>query len=308
MGQTVVLNGKLAVDKERSEVISSRAAGRVEKLFVKETGRTVRAGEPILELYSETLLTLQREFLLSIEQDRQLGRSEPRYESFVKSARKKLLLYGLAESQIDHLAQTKTVSDRITFLAPASGVIMSISVEEGQYVDEGSSLYRVEDINLLWVEAELYPEETALLKPGDQILVKISGFEDAPTGATITFVSPEYRDNSQVTVVRAALANPQLTYKPGMQAQVFFTHSSREALAIPVDAVIREEKGSHVFVQTDKNTFERRRVTTGMEDVGLVEISSGLKAGDVVVVTGAYLLYSELKLKGGAETESAHVH
>ncbi len=298
MGQTVVLNAKLAVDEERTEVISSRAAGRIERLYIKETGRAVRAGEPILEIYSEALITLQREYLLALEQAEQLGKTEPRYASFVTAARKKLLLYGLTVQQVDQLASTKTTQNRITFIAPADGIVTSIGVSEGQYVEEGTSLYRVEDIRQLWVEAELYPGETALMKAGDKVSVKIVGFEHAPSEAIITFVSPEYRDNSQVTLVRAALDNKQGTYKPGMQAQVFVSHSERKALALPIDAVIRQEKGTHVFVMTDKNTFEARMVTTGLEDVDWVEITSGLKEGEAVAVTGAYLLHSELTLKG----------
>ncbi len=298
MGQTVVLNAKLAVDEERTEVISSRAAGRIERLYIKETGRAVRAGEPIMEIYSETLITLQREYLLAVEQADQLGKTEPRYASFVTAARKKLLLYGLTERQVDQLTSGKTIQNRITFLAPAAGIVTSITASEGQYIEEGASLYRLEDIRELWVEAELYPGETALVKAGDKVSVKIVGFEHVPSEAIVSFVSPEYRDNSQVTVVRASLDNRQGIYKPGMQAQVFVSHSERKALALPIDAVIREEKGSHVFVMTDKNTFEARIVTTGLEDVDWVEITSGLKEGEVVAITGAYLLHSERTLKG----------
>lgn len=298
MGQTVVLNAKLAVDEEHTEVISSRAAGRIERLYIKETGRAVRAGEPIMEIYSETLITLQREYLLAVEQADQLGKTEPRYASFVTAARKKLLLYGLTERQVDQLTSGKTIQNRITFLAPAAGIVTSITAFEGQYIEEGASLYRLEDIRELWVEAELYPGETALMKAGDKVRVKIVGFEHVPSAAIVTFVSPEYRDNSQVTVVRASLDNRQGIYKPGMQAQVFISHSERKALALPIDAVIREEKGSHVFVMTDKNTFEARIVATGLEDVDWVEITSGLKEGEVVAITGAYLLHSELTLKG----------
>lgn len=298
MGQTVILNAKLAVDEEKTEVISSRAAGRIERLYIKETGRAVRAGEPILEIYSETLITLQREYLLAEEQADQLGKTEPRYASFVSAARKKLQLYGLTVQQIDQLKSTKTAQHIIAFLAPAAGIITSINVSEGQYVEEGTSLYKVEDIRQLWVEAELYPGEATLVKAGDKVSVKISGFEHAPSEAMVTFVSPEYRDNSQVTLVRAALDNRQGAFKPGMQAQVFVSHSERKTLALPIDAVIREEKGTHVFVMTDKNTFEARTVTTGLEDVDWVEITSGLKEGEAVAVTGAYLLHSESILKG----------
>lgn len=115
-----------------------------------------------MEIYSETLITLQREYLLSVEQADQLGKTEPRYASFATAARKKLLLYGLSEQQVDRLRTTKAIQNRTAFLAPTAGIVTTIAVSEGQYVEEGTSLYRVEDISRLWVEAELYPGETSL--------------------------------------------------------------------------------------------------------------------------------------------------
>jgi len=109
VGQTSVVNARLAENEDLTEVISSRTAGRIEKLFVKETGRVVRSGEPLYELYSETLLTLQREYLLAKEQYETLGKDEPRYESFLKASERKLLLYGLTKKQVETLAQSKMV-------------------------------------------------------------------------------------------------------------------------------------------------------------------------------------------------------
>lgn len=299
IGQTLVINARLTVNEEQSEVISSRAAGRIEKLYVKETGRTVQRGEPLYELYSETLLTLQKEYLLAKEQYESLGKTESRYVSFLNAAEKKLLLYGLTKKQIDNIAQSKSLQSRITLLSPSSGIVTEINAAEGQYLPEGGLIYKIEDISKLWVEAELYADETKSVKPGDKVTVRVSGYESSQVEAKVIFLSPEYRANTQITVMRAAMNNAKLQFKPGMQAQVLFTHSSREALAIPVDAVIRDGKGAHVYVQIGDNTFQPRMVKTGTEDFELVEIIEGLKENDTIAVSGAYLLYSEIKLKKG---------
>ena len=308
IGQSVVVNARLVENEELTEVISSRAAGRIEKLFVKETGRTVRKSEPLYELYSEALLTLQKEYLLAKEQYESLGATEKRYGSFLKAAERKLLLYGLSQGQIDKLGQGKDIQPRVTFLSPVSGVVTEISVAEGQYVSEGGSLYKIEDIRKLWIEAELYPSETALIKTGDKINVRVSGFENSPVETTITFLSPEYRSNTQVTVMRAAIKNPDMVFKPGMQAQVIFSHSAKKGLAVPVDAVIRDGKGTHLYVQNGKNTFKPQMVKTGLEDFDRVEIVEGINEGDTVAVTGAYLLYSEIILKKGVNPMAGHDH
>jgi len=308
VGQTIYINAKLTVDEQKTTVISTRVAGRIEKLFFKETGRMVNRGEPLYEIYSEALLTLQREYLLALEQNETLGREEKRYASFLKAAEGKLLLYGMSKKQIEQLAAAKSVQPRITFLAPAGGIVEEIAASEGQYLSEGDRLYRIENIASLWLEAELYPQETRFVKLGDKITAQIIGFESEPITAMINFLSPEYRSNSQITIVRAPLNNPGLRYKPGMQAQVFFTHSVRKALAIPTDAIIRDGKGTHVYVQSGQNTFQPRLVKTGVEDFEQVEIISGLQENEIVAVSGAYLLYSELILKKGTDPMAGHTH
>ncbi len=299
--QTLPINALLKANEDMTENISARAAGRIEKLYFKETGRAVKQGEPLYELYSETLLTLQKEYLLAKEQVEKLGDKEVRYTSFLNGSEKKLLLYGLSKSHIDKLRNIDDLSARILFLSPATGIIKEINVAEGQTVAEGSLLYQIENTKQLWVEAELYPQEMRLLKVGDKIKVRVSGFEAEATEATVIFISPELRANTQVAMVRAIISKPSLQWKPGQAAQVFLHHSARKALSIPVDAVIRDEHGTHVYVQTDKNTFEARAVKTGVENFNSVEITEGLNEGEVIAVTGAYLLYSEIILKKGID-------
>ena len=308
VGQTVVINGRLTIDEQKSVVISSRAGGRVEKLFFKETGQSIKQGEPLYVLYSEILLTLQQEYLLAKEQYEALGSTEKRYKSFVDAAERKLLLYGLTKNQINELKDRSSIQPRITFLAPSRGIVTEINASEGQYVSEGTALYKIEDIRSLWVEAELYPNETSLVKIGDEVNVRLSGNENSSGEARIIFLSPEFRNNTQITILRAAISNPNNILKPGQFAQVYLTHSSRNTLAVPVDAVIRDGQGTHVYLQAGHNTFRPQMVKTGVENFDNVEITEGLSEGDTIAVTGAYLLYSEIILKKGTNPMAGHNH
>jgi membrane fusion protein, copper/silver efflux system len=296
-GSNTILTGKLVLDETQTDVISSRAAGRVEKLYLKENGQTIKKGQPLYELYSEELLTLQREYLLALKQNQELGKENPRFASFLEAAKKKLLLYGLTEGQIRTLARTEQLSPRVTFVAPASGVVTEVAAAEGQYVAEGSVLYRLGKLGKIWVEAELYPQEVASVKEGDLINVSVEGFGQEPVTAKVTFISPEFRAGSQVVILRAELPNANDQYLPGMQASVMIKNANETALTLPTDAVIRDEKGAHVWVQSGKDTFKAKMVTIGEESADNVAILSGLKENDKVVVSGAYLLYSEFVLK-----------
>ncbi|MDZ7647104.1 MAG: efflux RND transporter periplasmic adaptor subunit [Cytophagales bacterium] len=184
IGQNVSINARLAINEDFTETVSARISGRVEKLYLKESGRDVKKGEALYELYSEDLLTLQKEYLLAKAQYERLPH-ESRYKSFYEASEKELLLYGLSKEQISRL-NDESLRDRVTFLSPTSGIIKEINVNEGNYVSEGSLLYKIENNTQLWVEAELYSSEVNYLKRGDKIPVQVTGMEKT-LEATVTF-------------------------------------------------------------------------------------------------------------------------
>lgn len=306
IGNSILLNGRLRADETQTEMVSTRVPGRLDKLFIKETGVRITQGQVIYEIYSEQLLTFQQEYLLALEQARSIDNK--RYQSYLQAAKKKLWLYGMTEAQINDLSNSKVTNPRIQFVAPASGIITEILVSEGQYVTEGTAIYRLEKLNKLWVEAELYPNEASLIKLREPVTIYVNGFENKPIESTVIFLSPEYRQGSQIFVLRAALFNPDYEFVPGMQAEIVFEHSKKKALTLPADAVIREENGGHVYRKTGKGIFKAQMVTTGLENFNKVEITGGIEEGDTVVITGAYLLYSEIVLKKGANPMAGHNH
>ena len=308
LSANTILTGRLVPDETQTDIISSRAAGRIEKLYVREKGVSVRKGQPLYELYSENLLTLEREYLLALEQYKAFGQQESRYASFLEAARKKLLLYGLTEGQIRKLSGSGRPDARITFLAPSAGIVTEVAAAEGNYVPEGALLYRLARLNKMWVEAELYATEALQVKPGDRVKVTITGL--APISARVTFINPEFRQNSQVVIMRAEVPNPEGNLLPGMPATVALSGagSSSNQIMVPQEAVIRNQQGAHVWVKTGNNTFGSRMVTVGEAGTENIQVLGGLTAGDTVVVTGAYLLYSEHVLKNGDDIMAGHQH
>ena len=308
ISNVTVLNARLAADQEQTEVISSRVAGRIERLFVKETGQSVRKGQVLYEIYSEPLLIDQQEYLIAVAQE-QAFPTENKYVQFRQASEQKLRLYGMTPAQITQLARTKTVQPRIPFVAPSGGTVTEIAASEGQYVAEGALLYRLVNLGQLWVEAELYPGEAGFVKVGDRVPVEVTGSENGQNlTARVAFINPEYREGSQVLTMRAVLPNPGGRLQPGQQARVIIRHEGGSAarasqkvpsLTLPTQAVVRAGEGSVVFVQTATNTFQPRRVQTGTETDERVAITSGLTGDEAVVMSGAYLLYSEMILKKG---------
>ncbi|NML38873.1 efflux RND transporter periplasmic adaptor subunit [Chitinophaga sp. G-6-1-13] len=299
------LNGRLATDPEKTNVISSRVAGRVEVLYVRETGVKVTKGQPLYRIYSEQLAALQQEYLLAAAQARQFP-DDARFAQIEKGARQKLSLYDQSDAAIQQLLQSQKVNPYVTYPATQSGVVSELSVTEGQYVAEGGPVMRLEGYHQLWVEADLYPAEAETVKPGQTVKVMIAGWEQEPQQMTIQFINPALQSGSQLMQLRGTIPNPDNRWQPGQQANILLpVKSKNDVLTLPVDAVIRDGKGTHVWIEKSKGKFEPRIVTTGMENYDAVEIADGLAAGDKVVVTGAYLLYSEYILKKGADPLAA---
>lgn len=167
-------------------------------------------------------------------------------------------------------------------------------------MSEGSQIIRLEGYQSLWLEADVYSSEVGSIKNGQQVKVVVPGWEDQPQMVTLEFISPALQANTQLIQLRGAMPNPNSQWQPGLQANVFLpTESKTDAINLPIDAVIRDGKGAHVWIERAKGKFEPQIVKTGMESFDTIEVKEGLKTGDQVVISGAYLLYSEYILKKG---------
>ena len=302
------LNGRLVVDPQQTSFVSSRVTGRIDQLYVRELGVSIHKGQPLYRIYSEQLSVLQQEYLLAIAQVQQFPDDE-KFKQIEQAAKQKLLLYNQTPEQIKLLAKNKTVDANVVFFAQTSGVVAELSVVEGQYVEEGSPILRLENYSNLWVEADLYSNEAMNAKIGQKVKVVIPGWEDQPQYMEIQFINPSLYSGSQLLQIRGTIKNLNNQWSAGQQVNLFLPMESEgNVLNLPVDAVIRTGKGTHVWIETEKSSFESRMVKTGIENFDQVEIVSGLNKGDKVVVTGAYLLNSEYILKKGSDPMAGHNH
>ncbi|RXK85648.1 efflux RND transporter periplasmic adaptor subunit [Filimonas effusa] len=304
------LNGRLVADPSGSAAIAARMAGRIENLYVKETGVPVQKGQLLYRIYSEQLLSLQQEYLLAYAQAKNFP-DDRRFQQIAQAARQKLLLYGQPETKLQQLLQQQRTDAYITYTAPVTGIVATLQVTEGQYVEEGTNLMQLEDYSHLWVEADLYPGETAV-KDGATVTVKVAGWENEPQQMVVRFVNPVMQDGTQLVQLRGTIANKNKRWQPGLQATLWVpsaaTATSEKVLSLPVDAVIHDGNGTHIWVETEAGKFEPRSVVTGEENASSVSIKEGVQEGDRVVVTGAYLLYSEYVLKRGKHPIATHQH
>ena len=300
-----LLNGRLIVNPEGSTLISSRYSGRVEKLYVNETGGRIKKGQALFQVYSEELQTLQQDYLLQLKQVAAFP-NEKIYGSMREAAKNKLRLFGVSDAQIRSLDQGAKTSSLLTVFSNASGTVTELNIAEGQYVAEGTQVLKLENFDQLWLEMDVYPNEIPGLTIGMKVKASINGISENEQTLQIDFIAPQLDPSTQILKVRAPIQNSG-NLQAGMQATVFLPVSEiSDAMSIPLDAVVRDEKGAHVWIKTSKNTFSPRMVKTGEESADQIIILSGLEAVKEVVISGTYLLSSEFILKRGIDPIMGH--
>ncbi len=299
IGSETVLTATLNYDQQKLTSISSKVMGRVEKLYHKNIGEHIRKGEPLMDVYSEELNTAKQEYLLALERRKVLDNSLIDFNQVIKSAKTKLLLWGMSEGQINALANNNKTTSTTTVYSNESGYITELNVQEGEYINEGGTIVQLADLSTLWAEAQAYTSQFSQLNTNGSVTVQLPDLGKEIKGK-LEFVNPEISPDKRINLIRVTIPNQSNQLKPGMSAYVIIKGGQRQALSLPMDAVIRDSKGASVWVQTGKNTFTNKMVTAGMESGDRIEITYGLTQGEAIVTRGAYLINSEYIFKKGA--------
>ncbi len=307
IGDQLVLTAILNFNQAKTSSVSSRVMGRVEKLYFKNLGDYVRKGVPLYDVYSEELNNAKQEYLLVLDKQQVFANEAAiDFDQLLQSAKNKLLLWGMSDAQLRQLAKTRKASPTTTFYSTASGYITTLDIREGDYVMEGGTIVQLADLSSLWAEAQVYTSQLASIDRNSIATVQLPDFDGKEIKGRIEFVNPEINPDSRINLIRVSIPNAGNLLKPGMPAYVLLKSPPHNTLTLPIDAVIRDGKGATVWVQTTDKTFKSVMVQTGLEIDDRIEITSGLVTGDIVVVSGAYLLNSEYIFKRGNNPMSGH--
>lgn len=309
IGDQLVLTASLNFDQMKTSSVSSRVMGRIEKLYFKNIGDYISKGAALYAIYSEDLNNAKQEYLLALEQKKTFATETAiDFEQLLQSAKNKLLLWGLSEAQINELAKTKKSSPVTIFYSTASGFITALDIREGDYVMEGGTIVKLADLSTLWAEAQVYTSQLSEIDLNGTATVQLPDMDDKEIKGRIEFVNPEINPDTRINLIRVSIPNVGNQLKPGMPAYVVLKSTQRKSLTLPIDAVIRDGKGATVWIRTGEHSFKSKMVQVGLESNDRIEIRSGLTAGDVVVMSGAYLLHSEYVFKKGVDPMAGHNH
>jgi Cu(I)/Ag(I) efflux system membrane fusion protein len=293
--------GMVNFDETRVASVTPKFSGYVERLHVDFTGRPVRRGEALVDIYSPELVAAQEELLLAAKLESSLeGSAVPGVpagsSNLVRAARQRLRLWDISEAQIDRILESGRATRTLTLYAPVSGIVVEKNVLVGQAVQAGQSLYTIADLSEVWVEAELREADAGLVREGDAATVDISAFPGRPLRGRIEYVYPTLAQQARTLKARIALPNPEGRLKPGMFATVRLSAPGRTALTVPVSAVVRTGERQLVFVDMGSGRIMPQEVEIGRVAGSFAEVLSGLEPGQRVVTSAQFLLDSESNL------------
>jgi len=294
--------GRVTLDETRVAQVAAGGDGWVISTYPGAArGDIVRKGQPLVTVYGREFASAQRAYLYALRAVENpppvtSGDSQDQPATTLREARIVLENMGFGAEQIDQLARTRQVMLDVTLTAPANGIVVARNVFPKQEFIRGTELFRVADLSHVWVIADLVSQDAARIQPGGRAGITRPGIA-RPIPATIAQAVPAFEGDSRSLKVRLEVDNPARVLLPDMNVDVDIPVALPRAIALPASAVIDSGRQAVVLVDRGNGDFESRAVKTGWRFGDRVEIVDGLHPGESVVVSGAFLLDSELRLQ-----------
>ncbi|RDV29129.1 efflux RND transporter periplasmic adaptor subunit [Alteromonas aestuariivivens] len=277
--------GYVQYDEDTLVHIHPRVEGWIEQLFVKAAGEPVSKGQPLYTLYSPQLVTAQEELLIALRRNN---------ETLVSAAKERLQSLHLSPEFIAKLMKNRKVYQSVTFYSPQSGVVDGLQIREGFFVQPGTTLMSIGQLNEVWVEAEVFERDAALVRAGLPVTMTLDYLPGKTWQGVVDYVYPTLDAQNRTLRVRMRFSNPEHQLKPNMFAQVtIVAGESPNTLVVPKESVIRTGKQDRVVLDKGDGRFKSVAVSIGRVTGENIEILDGLAEGDVVVTSAQFLIDSE---------------
>lgn len=287
--------GLVVLDERRISVISLRVNAFIETVVDVTTGSMIAEGAPLVTLYSPEIAQAIAQFVTDLRAE---GR--PR-----DGARQRLENLGVPGAVIDRIATEGEPTVSIPIMAPRSGVVLERMAVEGMMSEAGEALFRIADTSTVWVIAEV-PESALMdIVPGAEVRVSFQGLAGAPMTGKIDTIYPELDMMTRTAKLRVELPNPEGRLRPNMFADVKIMLGQTPVVQVPEGAVIDTGDRQVVILDLGNGRFRPEPVTVGRRGGGMIEIVSGVAAGDVVVSTATFLIDAESNLNAALAALSA---
>jgi multidrug efflux pump subunit AcrA (membrane-fusion protein) len=305
------LVGFVTPNESQLRRVQIRVSGWIRELYVNQTGVRVKAGQPLMSIYSPELFQSEREYLINkggAEPSSGIAQGAPD-----RAATERLRLLGVPDDEIERLDREGKASTQLVLRSPVSGTVLERGVVEGQYVGADTPLLTVADLSRVWVLVDLYEMDMTRVHVGDLARFTTDAMPGRTFDGRVEFIYPTISNETRTLKARLALANPDGVLRPGMYGRVGVSARGVRALSVPAEAVVNAGEHTYVFIAHEGGRFEPRMVWTGLPEGDRIQILKGVAEGDTVVSSASFLIDSESRLKAaiagmGAQPGSGHQH
>ncbi|RXP44975.1 efflux RND transporter periplasmic adaptor subunit [Lutibacter sp. HS1-25] len=291
------LLGKVQANERNLYSQVSHIPGRIEKLYVNFTGENVSKGQKIARIYSPELISAQKELFEAIN-------SKKVYPALYTASRNKLKLWKLTDYQIDAIEKSGNLQEQIDILSDYSGYVIKRNVEVGDYLQQGSTLFDVANLNTVWILFDAYEADIQWINIGDIVEYTIQALPGESFTSKVSYIDPFISSGSRVAKVRVEMSNTSHKLLPEMFANGIIKASlknTKDALIVPKTAVLWTGKKSVVYVKVPhKNTisFVNRTVNLGADLGNFYIVENGLNEGEIVATNGVFKIDASAQLIG----------
>jgi Cu(I)/Ag(I) efflux system membrane fusion protein len=294
--------GRVDYDEKRIVTVSLKVGGWIEDLYVDFTGKYVKKGDPLLTIYSPELVSTQEEYLLALRAKKSLTKSSfPEVassgDSLAESAKRRLKLWDITDEEIKRLEESGQAKKTITLYAPFSGFVLEKTAYKGMNVMPGMALYKLADLSVVWLYADIYEYELPFIRLGEQASIQLSYIPGETFTGKAIYIYPSLNPETRTAKMRFEFPNPHGKLKPEMYANVEIKVRLGQKLAVPEGAVVDTGLRQMVIVDKGSGYFEPREIKVGAKVENYYEVIQGLKAGERVVTSANFLIDSESNLK-----------
>ena len=304
LSASVRVPGRVAYDEARQADVTVKFGGYVRELVANITGAPVRKGQVLFKVYSPELWSAQQEFIEALRASNS-DRSNPALGStsadLARAARERLLLWDLSPADLDEIARTGAPSAAFPMRSPLSGVVVEKSVVSGSAFQPGQVLFRIAQLDPIWVIASVSQADLGQMRVGMGATISDPYVSSAARHGRVEFVYPSVDSLTRTGQVRISVANPGGRLQPGTYVNVDLSTAPTRSLAIPEGAVLPTGERYVVFVDVGGGRLTPREVQIGRHANGYYEVLGGLSEGDVVVVSGNFLVGAESTLRSATE-------
>lgn len=303
LNKSVRAVGIVVSDERRVSNIQTKFSGWIVDLFVNFTNQTVSQGEPLFSVYSPALLATQEEYIIAKKGTRnQLkGTFAEEYsrtnQKLLESVKQRLELWDIPQEEIERLDRQAIPVKTLTIRSPIKGIVLQKNAFAGMNVEPGMNIFTVVDLSHVWVLADIFEQDIAFIRMGQQAALKINAFPERTFEGQVDFINYVLDQTTRTTKVRFDFDNPNMLLKPGMYGVIELTIPIGFVLALPEAAVIDTGTKKIVFIEKAPGFYRPIEVQLGSKGGGYYEVLKGLNENDLVVTSSQFLMDSESRIQ-----------